>query len=44
MEDGEPVFKRARVLETSGLTCYDQINTRGIDGGFCSMWVCLKSS
>ena len=26
-------FDRARVLETSGLICYDQINTRGI-GGF----------
>ena len=34
MEVGEPGFERARVLEASGLICYDQINTQGTDGAF----------
>ena len=34
MEVGEPNFERARVLEASGLICYDQISTRGIGGVF----------
>ena len=42
MEFREPGVDRARVLETSGLICYDQINTRGLVG-FCSMQVCLTS-
>ena len=34
MDIGEPGFKYARVLEASGLICYNQINTRGIGGDF----------
>ena len=34
MEVGEHSFERARVLEASDLTCYDQIDSRGIDEGF----------
>ena len=30
MEVGERGFERARVLEASGLICYDQINMRGM--------------
>ena len=30
MEVGEVSFERARVFEASTVTCFDQINTRGI--------------
>ena len=34
MDIGEPGFKHARVLEASGLICYNQINPRGIGRDF----------
>ena len=34
MDAREPGFELARLLEASGLVCYDEISTRGTGGVF----------